>query len=80
MVLDQAQAGRLRSLPAVNYIDRDSLARCQVCDPRTVERRGVHEEIILATRMRGQHLWPGFDKRGAGSPQDYLFLRSVQML
>jgi hypothetical protein len=48
VALDQAQTGRLRTLPAVDYVDRDSLALRQVCDARTVERRSVHEDILAA--------------------------------
>src|SRR5580658_7063424 len=43
---DQAQTGRLRSLPTVDHVDRDVLALGQVCDARTVEHRSVHKDIL----------------------------------
>src|SRR5271170_126879 len=45
---DQAQTGRLRSLPTVDYVDRDLLALRQAGDPRAVQRRSVHKDVFAA--------------------------------
>ena len=44
--LDQAYTGRLWTLPTVDYVDGDSLALHQARDPRAVQRRSVHKDIL----------------------------------
>ena len=46
--LDQAYTGRLWTLPAVDYVDGDSLALHQARDPRALQRRSVHKDILAA--------------------------------
>src|SRR5712664_2804815 len=45
---DQPQAHRLGPLLAVGHVDRYALSFRQARDPGTVQRRGVHEDILAA--------------------------------
>src|SRR5579863_10045003 len=45
---DQPQAHRLGPLLTVGHVDGDALTFRQVHDPRTIQRRGVHEDILAA--------------------------------
>jgi hypothetical protein len=46
--LDQGYTGRLWTLPTVDYVDGDSLALDQTRDPRALQRRSVHKDILAA--------------------------------
>ena len=46
--LDQAYTGRLWTLPTVDYVDGDSLALHQARNPRALQRRSVHKDILAA--------------------------------
>jgi hypothetical protein len=46
--LDQTQTGRLWTLPTVDYVDGDSLALRQARDPRALQRRSMHKDILAA--------------------------------
>jgi hypothetical protein len=45
---DQPQAHRLGPLLTVGHVDGDALSFRQAHDPGTVQRRGVHEDVLAA--------------------------------
>ena len=48
IALDHAYTGRFRTVPTVDYVDGDSLALRQARDPRALQRRSMHKDILAA--------------------------------
>ena len=46
--LDQPKTDRLRSLAALNHIDRDPLAFCQIADPGAGQSRRTYENVLAS--------------------------------